>query len=188
MNVLSHPSHGKSRCYIISSWTCFSLLKMFHLSSMRLLKFWPTGEELAGFQNPLWFLVLQSSGPLMGHWSNRPSRGFSMARWAQVWMVVELSEERTRMWTAESWPEKLAMLCCAIHLWKGCFVSPMFFFGTDVYIGETKHPLHNRMARHGSANSSGQDSAVHFHLKEKNHSFEDNNVKILAREDGLKED
>ena len=32
------------------------------------------------------------------------------------------------------------------------------------------------------ANSPGQDSAVHLHLKEKNHSFEDNNVNILARE------
>ena len=38
------------------------------------------------------------------------------------------------------------------------------------------------MAQHRRANSSGQDSAVHLHLKEKNHSFEDNNVNILARE------
>jgi len=32
-------------------------------------------------------------------------------------------------------------------------------------------------------NSSGQDSAVHIHLKDKTHSFEDNNVHILAWED-----
>lgn len=38
------------------------------------------------------------------------------------------------------------------------------------------------MAQHRRANSSGEDSAVHLHLKEKNHSFEDNNVNILARE------
>ena len=33
------------------------------------------------------------------------------------------------------------------------------------------------------ANASGQDSAVHLHLREENHSFEDNNVNILTRED-----
>ena len=38
------------------------------------------------------------------------------------------------------------------------------------------------MAQHRRANSSGQHSAVHLHLKEKNLSFEDNNVNILARE------
>ena len=31
--------------------------------------------------------------------------------------------------------------------------------------------------------TSGQDSAVHLHLKETNHSFEENNVNILVRED-----
>ena len=31
--------------------------------------------------------------------------------------------------------------------------------------------------------SSGQDSAVHLHLKEKGHSFEDSKVHILDRED-----
>ena len=39
------------------------------------------------------------------------------------------------------------------------------------------------MAQHRRANSSGQDTAVHLHLREKNHDFEDNNVNILARED-----
>ena len=54
---------------------------------------------------------------------------------------------------------------------------------TDLYIDETKQPLHKRMDQHSRANSSGQDSAVHLHLKENNHSFEDNNVNILTRED-----
>ena len=54
---------------------------------------------------------------------------------------------------------------------------------TDLYIGETKQPLHKHMAQHRRAISSGQDSAVHLHLKEKHHSFENNNVNILARED-----
>uniref|UniRef100_A0A8C9TMK7 Leucine rich repeat containing 20 n=1 Tax=Scleropages formosus TaxID=113540 RepID=A0A8C9TMK7_SCLFO len=40
-------------------------------------------------------------------------------------------------------------------------------------------------------NCSGQDSAVHLYLKDKEHSFEDNNIHILAREDmverGVKE-
>ncbi len=53
----------------------------------------------------------------------------------------------------------------------------------DLYIGETKQPLHKRMAQHRRANSSGQESAVHLHLKDKDHSFEDSNVKVLARED-----
>ena len=39
------------------------------------------------------------------------------------------------------------------------------------------------MAQHRSANFSGQDSAVHLHLKEKKYSFKDNDVNILARED-----
>ena len=51
---------------------------------------------------------------------------------------------------------------------------------TDLYTGETKQPLHIRMAQHRRANSSGQGSAVHSHLKETNHSFEDSNVNILA--------
>ena len=47
---------------------------------------------------------------------------------------------------------------------------------TDLYTGEAKQPLHKRKAQCGRASSSGQDSAVHLHLKE------DNNVNILARE------
>ena len=39
------------------------------------------------------------------------------------------------------------------------------------------------MAKHRRVNSSGQDSAIHLHLKEKNHSFEDSNVNTLARKD-----
>ncbi|TWW56851.1 hypothetical protein D4764_14G0010510 [Takifugu flavidus] len=39
------------------------------------------------------------------------------------------------------------------------------------------------MAQHRRATSSGQDSAVHLHLKESGHSFEDSQVRILARED-----
>lgn len=53
----------------------------------------------------------------------------------------------------------------------------------DLYIGETKQPLHKRMAQHRRASSSGQDSAVHLHLNDKGHSFQDENVHILARED-----
>ncbi|KAL3972435.1 transcription elongation factor S-II [Sarotherodon galilaeus] len=53
----------------------------------------------------------------------------------------------------------------------------------DLYIGETKQPLHKRMAQHRRATSTGQDSAVHLHLKDKGHSFEDANVHILDRED-----
>ena len=39
------------------------------------------------------------------------------------------------------------------------------------------------MAQHRRTNSSGPDSPVHIYLKEKKHSFEDNNVNILVRED-----
>ena len=53
----------------------------------------------------------------------------------------------------------------------------------DLYIGETKQPLNRHMAQHRRPNSSGLDSAVYLHLKEKTHSFEDNNVHILDRED-----
>ena len=40
------------------------------------------------------------------------------------------------------------------------------------------------MAQHWRSSFSGQDSAVHLHLKEKGHSFEDfRNVHVLDRED-----
>ena len=54
---------------------------------------------------------------------------------------------------------------------------------SDLYIGETKQPLHKRMSQHRRATTTGQDSAVHLHLKEKGHSFDDHKVRILARED-----
>lgn len=39
------------------------------------------------------------------------------------------------------------------------------------------------MSVHRRVSPSGRDSAVHLHLKDKEYSFEDNNVHILARED-----
>ena len=39
------------------------------------------------------------------------------------------------------------------------------------------------MAQHRRATSSGQDSAVHLHLKESGHSLEDGQVCVLERED-----
>ena len=63
----------------------------------------------------------------------------------------------------------------------------------ELYIGETKQPLHRRMAQHRHATSSGQDSNVHLHLKECRHFFKDSQVHVLSREDrwferGVKED
>ena len=40
------------------------------------------------------------------------------------------------------------------------------------------------MAQQQRASSSGQDSAVDLHLKMKGHSFEEDNVHVLDREDG----
>lgn len=45
---------------------------------------------------------------------------------------------------------------------------------TDLFIGGTKQPLH-ALPNTGD-NSSGQDSAVHLHLKDKGHSFEDSTI------------
>ncbi|XP_012811622.2 uncharacterized protein LOC105946468, partial [Xenopus tropicalis] len=53
---------------------------------------------------------------------------------------------------------------------------------TDLYIGETKQLLSKRMAQHRRANTTGQDSAVFLHLKDKGHSFENSNVQILDKE------
>ena len=39
------------------------------------------------------------------------------------------------------------------------------------------------MAQHRHATSSGQDSAVHLHLKESENFFEDSQVPLLERED-----
>ena len=52
-----------------------------------------------------------------------------------------------------------------------------------VDIGVTKQPVHNRTAQHRRATFSGQDSAVHLHLKESGHSFENGQVRVLERED-----
>ena len=41
----------------------------------------------------------------------------------------------------------------------------------ELYIGETKQPLHTN-----GTTQTGQDSAVHLHLKESKHSFEDSQV------------
>ena len=65
-------------------------------------------------------------------------------------------------------------LVYAISCSEGC---------SDQYIGETKQPLHKRMAQHRRANTSGMDSAVFLHLKKEGHSFQDENVRILDREE-----
>ena len=39
------------------------------------------------------------------------------------------------------------------------------------------------MAQHRRATSSGQDLAVHLHLKESGHCLEDSQVRVLERED-----
>ena len=54
---------------------------------------------------------------------------------------------------------------------------------SDLYIGETKQPLNKRMYQHRRANSSGPESAVFLHLKKEGHSFQDENVQILDREE-----
>ena len=53
----------------------------------------------------------------------------------------------------------------------------------ELYIGETKQPLAKWMAQHRRATSSGQDSAVYTHLQASGHSFKDEDVKILDREE-----
>ena len=47
----------------------------------------------------------------------------------------------------------------------------------------TKQPVHKHTAQHSRATSFGQDSAVHLHLKESGHSFENGQVRVLERED-----
>ncbi|XP_050957575.1 uncharacterized protein LOC127158535, partial [Labeo rohita] len=54
----------------------------------------------------------------------------------------------------------------------------------DLYIGETKQMLSKRMSQHRRGNSSGQESAVFTHLQKEQHSFKDQDVYILDREDG----
>ena len=41
MKVLSHPSHGSSKCCIVDNWACFSFLKKLHLSFKKLPQFTP---------------------------------------------------------------------------------------------------------------------------------------------------
>ena len=60
----------------------------------------------------------------------------------------------------------------------------MLFNAARTYIEYIEQPLHKWIAQHRRPNSSGQDTAVHLHLKEEYHYFQDNNVNILSREDG----
>ncbi|XP_062849575.1 uncharacterized protein LOC134311850 [Trichomycterus rosablanca] len=53
----------------------------------------------------------------------------------------------------------------------------------ELYIGETKQPLAKRMAQHRRSTSSGQDSAVYTHLQASGHSFNDEDVQILDKEE-----
>ncbi len=52
----------------------------------------------------------------------------------------------------------------------------------DVYIGETAQPLHKRMYQHRRPSASGLDSAVYTHLQEHDHTFKNEEVKILDSE------
>uniref|UniRef100_A0A3B3ZX93 GIY-YIG domain-containing protein n=1 Tax=Periophthalmus magnuspinnatus TaxID=409849 RepID=A0A3B3ZX93_9GOBI len=49
---------------------------------------------------------------------------------------------------------------------------------SERYIGETKQLLQKRMYQHRSESSPGPESAVHLHLKDTNHSFEESEVQI----------
>ena len=51
-------------------------------------------------------------------------------------------------------------------------------------LGETKQPLFKRMTQHNRENSSGPQSAVRLQLEARNHTFENKEVKTLAREKG----
>lgn len=52
----------------------------------------------------------------------------------------------------------------------------------DLYIRETKQPLHRCISQHRRAITSGQDLAVHLHLQEKGYSCQDSNIHILGME------
>lgn len=60
--------------------------------------------------------------------------------------------------------------------------SAQFSAAKNTYIMGKKQLLHNENPQQKRANSSGQDSAVHLYLKDKEHSSKDSNVHILARE------
>ena len=55
---------------------------------------------------------------------------------------------------------------------------------SDLYIKETKQPLHKCMAQQRRT-SVGQNSAVNLHFKDKGHSFEESNVHALDKFCGL---
>ena len=53
----------------------------------------------------------------------------------------------------------------------------------ELYTGDTKQPLNRRMAQHRRDKGSGPQSAVFLHLKDKGHSFDDQDLLILDQED-----
>ena len=53
----------------------------------------------------------------------------------------------------------------------------------EFHIGETKQPLNRRMVQNRRSNGSGLQSAIFLNLKDKGHSFDDQDVLILDQED-----
>ena len=114
-----------------------------------------------------------SSFPML--WEHlRHSGGINIIFWFTLNLPTHWGRLRQILHPEDKTPRhKQSNVVYAVQCSQGC---------TDLYIGETKQPLHKPMAQHWRANSSGQDSAVHLHLEENNHSFEENNVKLLSRE------
>ena len=50
---------------------------------------------------------------------------------------------------------------------------------SELYTEETKQPLNRRMDQHRRGNGAGPQSAVFLHLKNKGHSFDDQDVLML---------
>ena len=153
----------------------------------------------------LWFVVCSVIYRFRWfHWCKKSEA--PVPRIEELWMdrPISLSSPDRRLLCASSlsWPiftfteqkhHRGALKSCGYPNWA--FVKTSESSGADreeetgklndivIRYVARKQPFHKRMAQRRRANSSGQDSAVHLHLREKNHSFEDNNVNISARED-----
>lgn len=89
---------------------------------------------------------------------------FHFCQWRWLWQVV-LDSNKTEACPLykDSTPDHKNNVVYAVQWGKVCL---------ELYTGENKQPFHKRR----KSNATGSKSAVYFHLKEKEYSFEDPNI------------
>lgn len=118
MKFLSHPGHGKSRCCISGSWSCFSSLNMF-------LIFYPSG--FWGQTIIIWSWLSLPHPPLGREWGGSCLLGRETSRLVSrsnaVYMCIEEVDQLIdrsmwkmikELWSPLAWTHLLNFKCAAV--------------------------------------------------------------------------